>query len=97
MYRGQNETFECYVDFSEDLDLRPSYYSIKGIEVEQNTKYILCAGTILYGSQGYGHNIAFCQNFDGEYYIFNDSTTYKTTFKEIKNEKIYLLFYQKNS
>ena len=97
MYRGQNEKFECNVDFNEHLDLGPSYYSINGIKSEENTKYTLCAGTILWGSNGYGHTVAFCKHFNEEYYIFNDSSAYKTNFKEIKNQKIYLLFYKKNN
>lgn len=96
MYRGKNETFECNVDFKENLDLKPSFYGIEGIKDEENTTYTLCAGTILWGSHGYGHTVAFCRHFDGEYYIFNDSSTYKTTFKEIQSQKIYLLFYKKN-
>ena len=97
MYRGKDEKFECNVDFDEHLDLDPSYYSINGIKREENTKYTLCAGTILWGSHGYGHTVAFCKHFNGEYYIFNDSSTYKTNFNEIKNQKIYLLFYKKNN
>jgi ubiquitin C-terminal hydrolase len=53
------------------------------------------AGTILYGSGGWGHTVAFAKHFDGEYYIFNDSSTRRTTLDEIKKSKIYLLFYQK--
>ena len=97
MYRGKDEKFECNVDFNEHLDLGPSYYSINGIKNEENTKYTLCAGTILWGSNGYGHTVAFCKHFNEEYYIFNDSSAYRTNFKEIKNQKIYLLFYKKNN
>mgnify|MGYP002856907016 CR=1 FL=1 len=97
MSRGEKENFECDVDFKEDIDLKQSYYKLKCIPHEKNTKYILFAGTILYGSQGYGHTVAFCKHFDNQFYIFNDSTFTKTSFSEIKKQKIYLLFYQKAS
>ena len=94
MSRGEGEKFECDIDFNEELDLEDNYYGIKGINKE-NTKYSLLAGTILYGSRGYGHTVAFCKHFDGKYYIFNDSSVSKTCFDEIKRQKVYLLFYQK--
>ena len=96
MNRGEQEKFECDVDFEEEIDLKDLYTNIKGIDKENNTKYSLLSGTILYGSHGHGHTVAFCKNFDGEYYICNDSTSRKTNFEEIKNSKIYLLFYKKN-
>ena len=95
MSRGEREKFECDVDFEEELDLVDLYMGMKGIERENNTKYALLAGTILYGSGGWGHTVAFARHFDGEYYIFNDSSTRKTNFNEIKNSKVYLLFYKK--
>ena len=95
MSRGEREKFVCDVDLKEELDLVDFYTGLKGIERENNTKYTLLAGTILYGSGGWGHTVAFAKHFDGEYYIFNDSSTRRTTFDEIKNSKIYLLFYQK--
>ena len=93
--RGKNENFECKIEFEENLDLKDFYKGIKGFE-ENTTQYKLFAGTILYGSGGYGHTVAFCKHFDDNYYIFNDSSYHKTTFEEIKKEKIYLLFYKKN-
>ena len=96
MYRGNHEKFECQVDFDEIIDLKDSYSNVEGVPKEENTKYILCAGTILYGSKGYGHTVAFCKHFDGDYYIFDDTKNRKTNFNEIKKSKIYLLFYRKN-
>ena len=96
MYRGKDEKFECKVDFKEYLDLKESYYNVKGVPIEKSTKYSLFCGTILYGSKGYGHTIAFCKHFDNKYYIFNDTTTRKTDFNEIQKQKIYLLIYKKN-
>lgn len=95
MNRGEREKFECNVDFKEDLNLEDLYTGIKGIEKEKNKKYSLLAGTILYGSGGWGHTVAFAKHFNGEYYIFNDSSTRKTNFDEIKKSKVYLLFYKK--
>ena len=95
MSRGEREKFECDVDFEEELDLDDLYSGIKGIDRDVNTKYTLLAGTILLGSGGWGHTIAFAKHFDGEYYIFNDSSARKSSFNEIKKSKIYLLFYKK--
>ena len=97
MSRGEREKFECDVDFEEEIDFVDLYTNIKGIEKESCTKYSLLSGTILYGSHGHGHTVAFCKHFDGEYYIFNDSTARKTSFNEIKKSKIYLLFYKKKN
>ena len=95
MSRGEREKFECDVDFEEELDLDDLYSGIKGFDRDVNTKYTLLAGTILLGSGGWGHTIAFAKHFDGEYYIFNDSSSRKSSFNEIKKSKIYLLFYKK--
>ena len=95
MSRGEREKFECDVDFQEELDLQDLYSGMKGIDRDENTKYSLLAGTILLGSQGWGHTIAFAKHFDGEYYIFNDSSTRKCSLDEIKKSKVYLLFYKK--
>ena len=95
MYRGKDEKFECNVDFQENLDLNESYYNTKGVPKEKTTKYSLQCGTILYGSKGYRHTVTFCRHFDGEYYIFNDSSFVKTNFNEIKKKKIYLPIYKK--
>ena len=96
MYRGKDEKFECKIDFKEYLDLKESYYNVKGVPIEKSTKYSLFCGTILYGSKGYGHTVAFCKHFDNKYYIFNDTYTRETDFIEIQNQKIYLLIYKKN-
>ena len=82
MSRGEREKFECDVDFEEKLDLNDLYSGMKGIEREENTKYTLLAGTILYGSGGWRHTIAFAKHFDGEYYIFNDFSTRKSSLKD---------------
>jgi ubiquitin C-terminal hydrolase len=96
MKRGQKEKFECHVDFEESIDLNDSYIKVEGAPKDNNTKYTLIGGTILYGSRGSGHTVAFCKHFDGQYYLFNDSNYRKISLNEIKEQKIYLLFYNKN-
>ena len=41
MYRGKDEKFECKIDFKEYLDLKESYYNVKGVPIEKSTKYSL--------------------------------------------------------
>ena len=84
------------VDFEESIDLNDSYIKVEGAPKDNNTKYTLIGGTILYGSRGSGHTVAFCKHFDGQYYLFNDSNYRKISLNEIKEQKIYLLFYNKN-
>ena len=96
MKRGKNEIFECQVSFEENINLEDSYYNVPGMPREKYTKYSLLGGTILYGSKGHGHTVAFCKHFDGNYYIFNDSSFELTNFDKIKKQKIYLLFYKKD-
>lgn len=95
MNRGKNEIFECQVNFEEHIDLKDSYFNVVGVPVDKNTKYSLLGGSILYGSKERGHIVAFCKHFDGQYYIFNDSSYKRTNFEKIKRNKIYLLFYKK--
>ena len=97
LYRGKNEEFDCKFDIKEEIDLFDLYNNIKGEKRENNLKYSLLAGTILHGEHGSGHTFAFAKHFDGNLYIFNDTNYRKTTFKEIKNKKVYLLFYQRLS
>ena len=56
MSRGENERFECNIDFSEKIDLKSSYSKIEGVAEELNTQFTLLGGTILLGSGGYGHS-----------------------------------------
>ena len=95
--RGINEEFECNFDFKEQIDLNDLYYPVKGEKRESNLKYTLIAGTILHGNHGSGHTFSFAKHFDGNLYIFNDTQFKKTTFNEIRTEKVYLLFYQRLS
>ena len=91
IYRGKNEEFDCNFSFKEEIDLFDLYNHVSGEQRENNLKYSLLAGTILHGDHGSGHTFAFAKHFDGNLYIFNDKNFKKTSFKEIKNEKVYLL------
>ena len=93
--RGINEEFQCNFNFKEEIDLVDLYYPVIGEQRENNLKYSLMAGTILHGDHGSGHTFSFAKHFDGNLYLFNDTKVEKTTFNNIKNEKVYLLFYQR--
>ena len=93
--RGEKEKFESLFDFEEYIDLNDSYINVEGLPKDKNTKYTLLGGTIHYGKGGFGHIVAFCRHFDGQYYIFNNSNFRKVYLNELKQQKIYLLFYQK--
>ena len=95
--RGINEEFDCNFDFKEQIDLEDLYYPVEGEKKENNLKFSLLAGTILHGDHGSGHTFTFAKHFDGNLYIFNDTQVNKTNFEDIKNEKVYLLFYQRLS
>lgn len=95
--RGINEEFNCNFNFTEQINLIDIYYPVRGEKREENLKYSLLAGTILHGDHGTGHTFSFAKHFDGNLYIFNDINVKKTTFNDIKNEKVYLLFYERLS
>ena len=95
--RGKNEEFDCNFEFKEEIDLIDLYNPVVGEQRENNLKYCLIAGTILHGDHGSGHTFAFAKHFDGNLYIFNDTNFKKTTFNDIKKEKVYLLFYKRLS
>ena len=91
--RGKDDKYDCNVDFDYDLELEEF---TDQIENNYNTEYILLGATFLFGSSGAGHTIAFCRHFDNKYYIFNDSKTpYNENLKNIKNNKAFLLFYER--
>ena len=95
--RGIDEEFDCNFNFKEQIDLKDLYNPVVGEQKENNLKYSLIAGTILHGKNGSGHTFTFAKHFDGNLYIFNDTQVKKATFEDIKNEKVYLLFYQRLS
>ena len=95
--RGIDEEFDCNFSFKEQIDLKDLYNPVVGEQKENNLKYSLIAGTILHGKNGSGHTFTFAKHFDGNLYIFNDTEVKKATFEDIKNEKVYLLFYQRLS
>ena len=87
--RGINNRFMCDVNFAEVIDIN-EFLEIKG------KKYNLIGVIERLGPSGQnGHFIANCKHFDGNWYIFSDSTI-KTTQKVYKKYGIpYLLFYRR--
>ena len=87
--RGLNNRFMCDVDFPEELDIN-NYLETKG------NKYKLIGVIEHLGQSGEtGHFIANCKHFNGEWYIFSDSTIYPTKNKYNKYGIPYLLFYRR--
>ena len=87
--RGLNNRFMCDVDFPEELDIN-DYLETKG------NKYKLIGVIEHLGQSGEtGHFIANCKHFNGEWYIFSDSSIHPTQ-KEYKQYGVpYLLFYRR--
>ena len=87
--RGLNNRFKCDVDFPEELDI--NYY----LETKGN-KYKLIGVIEHLGQSGEtGHFIANCKHFNGEWYIFSDSSIYPTNNKYQQYGIPYLLFYRR--
>ena len=87
--RGLNNRFKCDVDFPEELDIN-NYLETKG------NKYKLIGVIEHLGQSGEtGHFIANCKHFNGEWYIFSDSTIYPTKNNYNKYGIPYLLFYRR--
>jgi ubiquitin C-terminal hydrolase len=87
--RGLNNRFMCDVDFPEELDIN-NFLETKG------NKYKLIGVIEHLGQSGEsGHFIANCKHFNGEWYIFSDSSIHPTQ-KEYKQYGVpYLLFYRR--
>ena len=87
--RGLNNRFMCDVGFPEELDIN-NFLEIKG------NKYKLIGVIEHLGQSGEsGHFIANCKHFNGEWYIFSDSSIHPTQ-KEYKQYGVpYLLFYRR--
>ena len=89
--RGENNKFECEVDFSEELDIN-TYVENK----EKNNKYELIGVIEHLGQSGpSGHFIANCKHFDKNWYIFSDSSIYDEGKVYKKYGIPYLLFYRR--
>ena len=90
--RGKDDEINCNIDFDYDLDLDDV---TEEIEYKSNTKYKLLGATFLYGTSGAGHTIAFCKHFDGKYYIFDDTKYYERKLENLKKDKPFIIFYEK--
>ena len=93
--RGKDDKFDCYVDFDYELDLKEVTEQIE--DIKYNTKYDLIGATFLYGSSGAGHTVAFCKHFDNKYYLFNDRICSEKKLEDLKNNKAFLLFYERKN
>ena len=86
--RGINNRFNCDVDFPEILDIN-NFLEVK------DKKYELIGVIEHLGQSGEsGHFIANCKHFDGNWYIFSDSSIFCTKNKYIKYGLPYLVFYR---
>ena len=89
--RGKNNRFQCEVNFNGKLDIS-NFVEKKGLKEE----YELIASIEHLGSSGMGgHFIANCKHFDGNYYIFSDSSIYGPSNIYHQYGEPYLLFYRK--
>jgi len=93
--RGKDDKFNCHVDFDYELDLKEVTEQIE--DIKYNTKYDLIGATFLYGSSGAGHTVAFCKHFDNKYYLFDDSICSEKKLENLKNNKAFLLFYERKN
>lgn len=90
--RGKDDLFNCNIDFDYEIDIKEV---TEQIEDKSNTKYKLLGATFLYGTSGAGHTIAFCKHFDDVYYIFDDENYYPGDLKNLKKDKPFIIFYEK--
>jgi ubiquitin C-terminal hydrolase len=93
--RGKDDKFNCHVDFDYTLELNEVTEQIEN--EKYNTKYELIGATFLLGSSGAGHTVAYCKHFDGKYYLFNDNTYKQESLNKFKNNKVFLLFYERKN
>jgi ubiquitin C-terminal hydrolase len=93
--RGKDDKFKCQVHFDYSLDLNEVTEQIEN--EKYNTKYELIGATFLLGSSGAGHTVAYCKHFDGKYYLFNDNTYKQESLNKFKNNKVFLLFYERKN
>ena len=89
--RGQNNQFMCDVEFPKELD-------INEFVEEKGQKYKLIEVIEHLGQSGEsGHFIACCKHFDGEWYIFSDSSVYHVGREYQKTGIPYLIFYEREN
>ena len=94
--RGKDDKFNCHVYFDYTLDLNKVTEQIEN--EKYNTKYELIGATFLIGqSSSSGHTVAYCKHFDDKYYLFNDNIYKVEELKDLKNNKPFLLFYERKN
>ena len=89
--RGHNNQFMCDVEFPNELD-------INEFLEEKGKKYKLIEVIEHLGQSGEsGHFIACCKHFNGEWFIFSDSSIYHVGREYKKNGIPYLVFYEREN
>ena len=87
--RGENNKFNCEVDFGEELDIN-NFLEVKG------KNYNLIGVIEHLGKSGpSGHFIANCRHFDKKWYLFSDSEIHGPFNKYKQYGLPYLLFYRR--
>ena len=87
--RGVDNKFMCEVDFPEMLDINDY------LEVKDKNYHLIGVIEHLGPSGQSGHFIANCKHFDGNWYMFSDSSIYTTKNQYKKYGIPYLLFYRR--
>jgi len=88
--RGFNNSFRCEVTFPEKFNMR-EFADIDGGEY-----HLIGVIEHLGPSSNSGHFIAICKHFDGNWYLFSDSTIIGPNKNYKKEGEPYLLFYRRN-
>lgn len=90
--RGKGNVYNCNVNFTETLDLKP--YVVSG--EKNNYLYDLYAVICHFGPSSMGgHFVAFCRNkINDKWYCYNDSSVTLCNEKEFLKGVPYILFYQ---
>ena len=64
---------------------------------KNHSKYDLFAVSQHYGSTGFGHYTAVCQNYDGKWYSYDDSSCSETNESQTQSSAAYVLFYRRQT
>ena len=100
--RGKNNQFNINIDFQQQLNLNKFFqklkFGINELNYDDCPNYNLLCGTILeknYYNPGKGHTIAFANDYQGKYNIYDDNkVAFNIDFQDIKNRYVYILFYK---
>ena len=95
--RGKGKQFVDKVEFDEIIDIKKYVDDTFIKEKKRKFKYkLIGVSTHIGSSSDYGHYIAYCyRENEKQYYCFNDTSTRKINFNELKEDEPYILFYEK--